>query len=464
VLLLTASEGERAEIRALDAGADAFVRKEEELTVILARLSSLLRGATAGENQAASVLAPKRILAVDDSVTYLQKLSDELRGDGYDVVLARSGEEALELLSVQSVDCILLDLLMPGLSGQETCRRIKAAPVIRDIPLILLTAVDNREAMIEGLATGADDYISKSNEFEVLKARVSAQLRRRQFEDETRRMRAELFRRELDSAESRAAAEIARSRTAMVAELERKNLELEGANRVKSEFVANMSHELRTPLNAIIGFAELMFDGKMGPVSTVHRECLDDILTSSRHLLELINDVLDLAKVEAGKIELRPERVDLAALTGEVRDNLRGLSLRKRLDVTLGIDVALGSVVIDRGKYRQVLYNYLSNAIKFTAEGGRIEVRARIEDAEFFRLEVEDTGIGIEPKDVPRLFNVFQQLDAGATKAAAGTGLGLALTKRIVEAQGGRVGLTSMPGRGSVFFAVLPRASIVASS
>src|SRR6267142_1883733 len=162
-LLLTASEDQGAELRALDAGADAFVHKEEEVEVILAKLAATLRGAAvAGAEATASLLGPKRILAVDDSVTYLEELASTLRGEGYDVVLARSGEEAIELLAVQSVDCILLDLVMPGLGGQETCRLIKSAPVVRDIPLIMLTALEGRAAMLEGFGAGADDYISKS--------------------------------------------------------------------------------------------------------------------------------------------------------------------------------------------------------------------------------------------------------------------------------------------------------------
>jgi DNA-binding response OmpR family regulator len=135
-------------------------------------------------------------LAVDDSITYRETLATALRGEGYDVILASSGEEALELLSIQPVDCVLLDLLMPGIGGTETCRRIKSSPVARDIPVIVLTAVDDRTSMLQSLATGADDYIQKSAELDVLKARVRAQLRRRQFEDETRRVRERLLRSE----------------------------------------------------------------------------------------------------------------------------------------------------------------------------------------------------------------------------------------------------------------------------
>jgi len=218
-----------------------------------------------------------------------------------------------------------------------------------------------------------------------------------------------------------------------------------------------MSHELRTPLNAIIGFAELMHDGKVGPVSAEHKEFLGDILTSSRHLLQLINDVLDLAKVESGKMEFRPEAVDLARLVGEVRDILRTLMAKKRIRVQDEIDPAVSRVVVDPGKLKQILYNYLSNALKFTPDEGRVTIRVGPEGPETFRLEVEDTGIGIRPEDVGRLFVEFQQLDASTAKKYAGTGLGLALTKRIVEAQGGRVGVQSTPGGGSTFFAILPR-------
>jgi len=244
-------------------------------------------------------------------------------------------------------------------------------------------------------------------------------------------------------------------------ELEDQNRRVQEANRLKSEFLANMSHELRTPLNGIIGFAELMHDGKVGAVSKDHKEYLGDILTSSRHLLQLINDVLDLSKVESGKMEFRPENVDLTKVVGEVRDIVRTLAAKKRLRVELEVDPDLTSVLIDPAKLKQVIYNYLSNAIKFTPDEGRVTVRARSEGAGSFRLEVEDTGIGIRPEDLGRLFVEFQQLDASATKRFQGTGLGLALTRRIVEGQGGKVGVLSTPGTGSTFFAIFPRVSKV---
>ena len=199
--------------------------------------------------------------------------------------------------------------------------------------------------------------------------------------------------------------------------MEEHNHRIVEANRLKSEFLANMSHELRTPLNAIIGFAELMHRGKVGPVSAEHEEYLGDILTSSKHLLQLINDVLDLAKVESGKMEFRPSRsispssvrevCDIAARTrGEPSVcRWRPRSIRR-----------CAAVVVDPARVKQMLYNYLSNAIKFTPAGGRVTIRILPEGPALFRIDVEDTGVGIAADDLGKLFVEFQQLDASAAK------------------------------------------------
>jgi len=240
-------------------------------------------------------------------------------------------------------------------------------------------------------------------------------------------------------------------------ELEEQNRLVQRASRMKSEFLANMSHELRTPLNGIIGFTELMHDGKVGPVSPNHKEYLGDVLTSAKHLLDLINDILDLSKVETGKLEFRPAPVKLSKIVGEVRDVVRAIAVRKQIAIKLDLDAQVEELIIDSGKLKQVLYNYLANAVKFTSDRGTIVVRAGSEAGNRFRIEVEDNGIGIRAEDMGRLFVEFQQLDSSSTKKYPGTGLGLALTKKIVEAQGGEVGVRSVLGRGSVFFAVLPR-------
>lgn len=240
-------------------------------------------------------------------------------------------------------------------------------------------------------------------------------------------------------------------------ELENQNRRIQETNRLKSEFLANMSHELRTPLNCIIGFADILHDGEVSPESPEHRELLGEILGSGRHLLNLLNDVLDLAKVESGTLDFFPEELELSRVVAEVCGVVRAIASGKSIGLESDIDPVVNEISLDPSRLKQVLYNYVSNALKFTPESGTITIRARPEDPDTFRLEVIDSGIGIASADVSRLFVEFQQLDSGAAKKHAGTGLGLALTKRIVEAQGGSVGVKSALGRGSVFFAVLPR-------
>jgi len=247
---------------------------------------------------------------------------------------------------------------------------------------------------------------------------------------------------------------------------ERKRIQLElaqardealDASRVKSEFVANMSHEFRTPLNGIIGFTQLIHDGRIRPESPEYKRSLGDVLASARHLLNLINEVLDLAKIESGKVDFAPQPIDAEALVGEICGVLRPAAAQKKLALKAEIAPELEGVVLDPGKLRQVLYNYLSNAVKFSGEASRITLRIRPEGTERFYLEVEDEGEGIRAEDLPKLFADFRQLESSFSKRHQGTGLGLALTRRIVEAQGGVVGVRSQLGKGSVFWAILPR-------
>jgi PAS domain S-box-containing protein len=240
--------------------------------------------------------------------------------------------------------------------------------------------------------------------------------------------------------------------------LKSENHRIQEANRLKSEFVANMSHELRTPLNAILGFSGLLRKRVVSLDSPEHDEFLDDIHKSGLHLLNLINDILDLAKVESGKLEFRSEPIALEALIEEMKGVVHPIGLSKKIEVTTRVDSSLREgIFLDPARLKQILYNYLSNALKFTREGGCVEVRALPEGVDRLRLEVEDTGEGIAEQDLDRLFVEFQQLDQGLSRRHSGTGLGLALTRRIAEAQGGSVGVRSIVGKGSVFHAVMPR-------
>ena len=228
------------------------------------------------------------------------------------------------------------------------------------------------------------------------------------------------------------------------------------ANVLKTRFMASVSHELRTPLNGIVGFAELLFDGVLGPVNDMQRECLGDMLSCSNQLRMLIGQVLDLAKVESGKMTFNYENLSLKSLLGEVIDTQQTIAKSKQIEVTLHPDEAVDSVTADAGRLKQILYNYLSNALKFTPPAGRIDIRVSPEGAELYRISVEDSGIGIAAADIPRLFSEFGQLGRSET-TKTGSGLGLAISKHLAEAQGGCVGVSSEEGRGSTFFVVLPR-------
>jgi PAS domain S-box-containing protein len=231
---------------------------------------------------------------------------------------------------------------------------------------------------------------------------------------------------------------------------------LEKASRMKSEFLANMSHELRTPLNGIIGFSELLVDRKPGDLNRKQQEYLSHILNSGRHLLQLINDVLDLAKVEAGRMEVCPETFALGKAIDEVCDVAKGIAQKKRIALRTEVAADLDSVTVDLQKFKQIIYNLLSNAVKFTDDGGRVDVTASRLDAHRFQLSVRDTGIGIKPEDLRRLFKEFEQLETGADRLYEGTGLGLALTKKLIELHGGFIKVESDFGKGSTFSVVLP--------
>jgi signal transduction histidine kinase/putative methionine-R-sulfoxide reductase with GAF domain len=238
-------------------------------------------------------------------------------------------------------------------------------------------------------------------------------------------------------------------------EIEIKGRELEAASRHKSEFLANMSHELRTPLNAIIGFSEVLAERMFGEINDKQAEYLADIQESGRHLLSLINDILDLSKIEAGRMELDAKDFDLRGAIENTLTLVRERAHRRGIALALEIDPSVATLHGDERKVKQVLLNLLSNALKFTPEGGRIDVRARV-DAGMFEVAVSDTGIGIAPEDQQAVFEEFRQVGA-ADRKVEGTGLGLALSRKFIELHGGTIGVTSQPGAGSTFSFTLPR-------
>ncbi len=238
-------------------------------------------------------------------------------------------------------------------------------------------------------------------------------------------------------------------------EIEEKSQQIEAANRHKSEFLANMSHELRTPLNAIIGFSEVLQERLFGELNDKQAEYTDDILTSGRHLLSLINEILDLSKVEAGRMELETATFDLPLAIDNARTFVRERATNHGITLEVKVDERLGDIVGDERKIKQILLNLLSNAVKFTPEGGRITINARPINGSV-EISVTDTGIGIAEEDQPKIFEEFRQVGSDNAKKIEGTGLGLTLAKKFVELHGGRIWVESEVGKGSTFVFTLP--------
>jgi signal transduction histidine kinase len=243
--------------------------------------------------------------------------------------------------------------------------------------------------------------------------------------------------------------------------LEQLNTDLDAAMKTKDQFLSNISHELRTPLNSIIGFTDLLLTQELGgdALSDQQRDFLETVARNGRQLLELINELLDLQRIAAGRMDLKPENVELAPLLAEAAGSVHAQVEKHRHALVIMPLAQDLRVHADRGRVRQVLLNLLSNAIKFTPDGGRITVAAApVNGGAEARIAVSDTGIGIATEDQPKLFKEFSQLDASASRKYEGTGLGLALSRRLIELQGGAIGVDSEMGKGSTFWFTLPQA------
>jgi DNA-binding response OmpR family regulator len=449
-LLLTGSEDKNVELSALDAGADAFAIKEESVELVHARIGAMLRSAGDYSSRRAttSLQGPKKVLAVDDSETYLQEVSAALRSEGYEVILARSGEEALDLLAVQPVDCVLLDVMMPGIGGRETCRRLKAVPAMRDIPIIMLTSINDREAMIEGLAVGADDYVAKSSDFDLVRARVLAQIRRKQFEDEHRTVRERLLRAEYEANEARTALEVAKSRAMLAEELKLKNDELES-------FSYSVAHDLRAPLRSIDGFSLALLEDCGSQLDDAGRQHLRYVRESAQHMARLIDDLLALSRVTRSELDRSP--TDISALARKVASRLC------RADAGRSVDLVIADGLFADCDHRLLsvaLENLIGNAWKFTGRrsDARIEVGTMAKTPPVFF--VRDNGAGFDMAYAAKLFGVFQRLHSA--KEYEGTGIGLATVQRIVRRHGGRIWAESGIGEGATFFFTLEPSRTVA--
>ncbi|MEY4579061.1 MAG: hypothetical protein RL701_3764 [Pseudomonadota bacterium] len=481
-ILLTATEEREAELRALESGADAFVRKDQELDLILAKLSALLRISSGSRDShtTASPLTGQRILAADDSPTYREHISSVLREEGYEVVLASSGEEALELLLVQTVDCILLDLSMPGISGTEVCRRIKTTPALRDVPVIILSALEDRTAMLSGLALGADDCIPKSAEVEVLKARVQAQLRRRQFEEETRRDREQLLRTEMQAAAASSARELAETRAALVRELEHKNGELHKAyaelqatqgQLVQSakmaslgELVAGVAHEINNPLAFVLSHLDtvrrsltkvhpdplMLPETSREPWQRAHTR-LQEMSLGLERIRELVLKLRTFSRLDEGEYKRVSVRECVEALLMILEHRLKD-----RIDVFTDYGEP-DQIDCYPGLLTQAIMNLVVNSIDAITGPGQITLTTGRVDGRY-HITVTDTGHGIPQHLRDRVLEPFF-----TTKPVGeGTGLGLSITYSIVRKHQGRLVLREAPSGGTHAMIDLPLSVVAA--
>ena len=375
-------------------------------------------------------LSGARILIVDDTKANLDLLCELLEAQGYSIAMAPNGDTALRIADRFKPDLILLDVMMPGIDGFEVCRRLKANPQTARIPVIFITAQNETESVVTGFEVGGVDYIAKPFHQEEVRVRVRTHL----------------------------------SNDHLARELSQKNDELTHANRQiresaerKSAFLASMSHEIRTPITIIKGYVDNMLAGIGGELSDRHQQNLTRVTQSTDHLMDLVNDILDLSKIEAGRMDMETEPFEVKDLVADCCVEARRL-VQSGVELTWTIADDIGQGRTDRGRARQILTNLLSNAAKFT-EAGEITVHAHREDARkgdpTFVISVSDTGIGIPQDHLEAIFDEFRQVK-GSDRQHKGTGLGLAITKKLTKLLGGTIEVASELGKGSTFTVTIP--------
>ena len=400
------------------------------------------------------------LLLVDDRPENLLALEAILEPLGQILISAQSGEEALKCVLKHDFACILLDVQMPDMNGFDAAQIIKSREKSRYIPIIFLSAISKEDAYVfKGYSMGAVDYVFKPFNPDVLRSKVAVfvdlYLKQQQIIEkadllaESERRELELqHRAELLESEARSAAQL----TELNTQLQARQKELELAMGVRNRFYASMSHELRTPINAVIGYSTLMIDNIYGPLNEKQREGLQRTLKAARHLLELVNDVLDLSKIEAGKIELALQSVSVPSLIEDLFITVRPLADEHGTSLSFKHPDEPLSIVTDPRRVRQILLNLLSNAIKFGMKKP-IEVTCERTADGGVSVSVKDEGEGISGDDQSRIFEEFVQV---SPTQQMGTGLGLPISRRLATLLDGTLEVESTPGKGSVFTLKLP--------
>lgn len=412
----------------------------------------------------------QRILVVEDSRTQAERLRLVLAGEGYEVDVAFDGREGLEKARSSGADLAISDVTMPEMDGFEFCRAMKDSPATNLIPIILLTTRTSPTDIMQGLESGADNFIPKTNDDEYLLERIRrifVQLEQRKqhhLEMEVnltlggRRITVTADRQQIMELLFSTFEEMGRHHDELAhanQELQEARAEAERANRAKSQFLSRMSHELRTPLNAVMGFGQLL---ELAPLPPRELESAHLIVAAGRHLLDLINEVLDIGRIDAGEIDLLLESVRVGDVIAEAVDLTQLLAVERDVEVSGDFFASELHVMADRQRLKQVVLNLLSNAIKYNRAGGTVTLACQAVDDGRARIAVTDTGPGIAPENLDRLFAPFDRIGAERNAAVAGTGLGLSVSKRLVEAMGGTLDVNSQLARGSTFWLELPAA------
>ncbi len=377
------------------------------------------------------------ILVVDDDPVVRSLMRATLENDNFEVIEAVDGVEGCQLYEKHRPDLLLVDVIMPRMDGYELCRELRSRLASAYVPIVVATSLDDVPSIAQAYDAGATDFIPKPINWLVLNHRVRYILRA-----------------------SRAFQELRRNQERLIAAKDA----AEAASRSKSEFLANMSHELRTPLNAIIGFSGMMSDRMFGPINEKYAEYAAVIGDSGRHLLAIINDILDLARDEANRLIVAEEEVEISRVVDLSSRIVQELAVKAEVDFVSETEDFLPTVRGDTAKLTQILVNLLSNAIKFTPAGGRVRLTIGLQPEGGMIFQVADTGIGMTAEQIPIALSPFGQVDSGLNRKYDGVGLGLPLTKRLIELHDGTIKITSAPGRGTTVDFHLPQERVCGGS